>query len=131
MKVIISILSYLIITANTIIAQDKTEKIQEELIAVIKKVYMNCSAEGTDVWERENSSRIYIKDSSSHFIESKENLTVSNSPHRHRFYDFKFKITSNQAVVEFKVDNFIKSAFLEKKDGTWELICAADLTPVL
>ena len=56
--------------------------------------------------------------------------TVSVTP-ANRFKDFKFNIVNDQAVVQFKVDHQMKSAFLEKKNGQWKLICAADIDPVL
>ena len=56
--------------------------------------------------------------------------TVPVAP-ENRFKDFKFNIVNDQAVVQFKVDHQMKSAFLEKKNGQWKLICAADIDPVL
>lgn len=47
-----------------------------------------------------------------------------------RFSNFTFKILKSQAVVKFLVDNKHISAFLEKKDGRWQLVCAADITPI-
>lgn len=44
-----------------------------------------------------------------------------------RVTDFSFNISGSQAVVKFNVDQEAKSAFLEKKDDNWELICIASL----
>lgn len=48
-----------------------------------------------------------------------------------KFSDFTFKICNCQAVVRFQVDQKTVSAFMEKKDGQWKLVCAAILPPVL
>lgn len=43
------------------------------------------------------------------------------------FRDFECKIVNNQAVVQFTVDEQKISAFFEKVNGAWKLICAAEL----
>jgi hypothetical protein len=43
----------------------------------------------------------------------------------HIFGDFSFKICENQAVVKFQVDFQMISAFMEKRNGEWQLVCAA------
>ena len=45
------------------------------------------------------------------------------------FSDFVFNIVENQAVVQFRVDDQLVSAFLEKENGQWKLVCAAKLDP--
>ena len=47
------------------------------------------------------------------------------------FTDFEFQIVNNQAIVQFKVNHQSVSAFLEKKNGAWKLVCAAKIDAVL
>lgn len=47
------------------------------------------------------------------------------------FSDFEFQIVNNQAIVQFKVNHQVISAFLEKKNGSWKLVCAAKIDEVL
>lgn len=49
----------------------------------------------------------------------------------HIFSDFNFKICETQAVVKFQVDYQMISAFMEKRDGRWQLVCAAVIPPDL
>ena len=49
----------------------------------------------------------------------------------HIFSDFTFRINNHQAIVQFQVDYQMISAFMEKKDGKWELVCAAIIPPEL
>ena len=43
------------------------------------------------------------------------------------FTDFEFKIVNNQAIVQFTVGEQKISAFFEKENGKWKLICAANI----
>ena len=43
------------------------------------------------------------------------------------FSDFQFTIVNNQAIVQFAVNDQLVSAFFEKDNGQWKLICAAHL----
>lgn len=42
-----------------------------------------------------------------------------------QFSDFEFTIVHHQAVVKFTVNQQVVSAFLEKDNGEWKLVCAA------
>ena len=55
------------------------------------------------------------------------NAMRQSSMSNYRFSDFEFTIVSNQAIVKFIVDHQLVSAFLEKENGNWKLICAAPL----
>jgi len=129
MKVILSILSGFILLANTAFIQDKTTAIQHELIETIQKEYENWLINKKDYVEETKNLNLAPEDSLS--------ITWDNTPTdvdyfpSCEFQDFKFKITSRQAVVQFNVNNMLKSAFLEKKDGKWKLVCCADLAPNL
>ena len=65
---------------------------------------------------------------------NKEELVISASVKRknslkpHNFSNFEFTIVNNQAIVQFKVDHQLVSAFLEKANGRWNLVCAASST---
>ena len=50
---------------------------------------------------------------------------------KHIFCDFTFKICDAQAVVKFQVDLQMISAFMEKRNGEWHLVCAAVIPPDL
>ncbi len=54
---------------------------------------------------------------------------VQKSRAEHIFSDFTFKICDSQAVVQFQVDYQMISAFMEKKNGQWRLVCAAPIPP--
>lgn len=59
-------------------------------------------------------------------------LYISEAPvEKHIFSDFNFKICETQAVVRFQVDYKQISAFMEKKNGEWKLVCAAVIPPEL
>lgn len=131
MKVIVFIFSSLIIVLNTAFIQDKTSKIQQELIETIQNEYVNWLVEKNNEDIRANSFPILAHDSTNEKNIS-NNFTSTAKGHRKcELYDFKFKITNNQAIVQFSVGNILKSAFLEKKEGKWQLICCADLSPLL
>lgn len=80
----------------------------------------NASLQLNDINEEiENTSQIPSKKQTS--LKSHSDYSVRN------FKDFKFTIVNNQAVVRFTVDDQIVSAFLEKENGQWKLVCAAKL----
>jgi hypothetical protein len=119
---------------NTAFMQDKTSKIQEELIQTIQNEYVNWLMEKNDDQSNANDLDLPTYDSllNPSQIDVTNNLTSVNTLHPNcEFYNYKFKITNSQAVVEFTVGNKQKSAFLEKKDGKWKLICCADIAPNL
>ena len=43
------------------------------------------------------------------------------------FGDFEFTIVNKQAIVQFTVDDQKISAFLEKENDKWKLVCAANI----
>ena len=131
MKVIVSIFSSIIIILNTAFIQDKTSKIQQELIETIQKEYVSWLVEKTNEASGANSLPILEHDSTTANETGNNFASTSDVLRKYEFYDFEFKITNSQAVVQFSVGNMMKSAFLEKKDGKWQLICCADLSPLL
>jgi regulator of RNase E activity RraB len=64
-------------------------------------------------------------------VVSQENNPSQIKNGTHIFSDFNFKICETQAVVKFQVDFQMISAFMEKKDGKWQLVCAAVIPPDL
>ena len=129
MKVILTILSGIILLMNSAFIQDKTAIIQQELIATIQKDYVNWLTNKKD-YAADIKDLNVIHDDSLSIISNNDSSTIENYPPG-TFQDFKFKITNRQAVVQFSINNLVKSAFFEKKDGTWKLVCCADLAPNL
>lgn len=62
---------------------------------------------------------------------SQQNYNADVKSGEHIFSDFNFKICESQAVVQFRADFQMISAFMEKKDGHWQLVCAAVIPPDL
>jgi len=124
MKKII-LLSYFSLFAISVFA-DNSIKEKKLLIETIKSNY--------DSWQvkhptghGEDTSDIWpsgtLRSSSSKKIED------ASTAREHIFSDFRFKICENQAIVRFQVDFQEISAFMEKKDGKWSLVCAAVIPP--
>ena len=142
MKPCINILLSLIFILNSAFANDELRKEKKALIETIKKEYAVSLAKDYQEWLLTNFSKSKKIDSTikpmeygRHLNSQNNNMalaykTVPVAP-TNRFKDFKFNIVNDQAVVEFKVDHQMKSAFLEKKNGQWKLICAADINPIL
>ena len=101
---------------------DDLKKEKKNLIETIKDNY--------DSWQvKQSAGLIDFPDST-----KSEQLDASASQIKYRtdvkdgahiFSDFNFKICESQAVVQFQVDFQMISAFMEKKDGQWQLVCAA------
>jgi len=142
MKPCINIFIVLIFVFNSAFANDELRKEKKALIETIKKEYVVYLAKDYQEWLIANFSKSENPDSTINPMEYNSQLnsqnknmalaykTVPVAP-ENRFKDFKFNIVNDQAVVQFKVDHQRKSAFLEKKNGQWKLICAADIDPVL
>ena len=142
MKPCINILLSLIFSLNSAFANDELRKEKKALIETIKKEYAVSLAKDYQEWLLTNFSKSKKIDSTIKPMEYDRHLNSQNNnmalayktvpvAPANRFKDFKFNIVNDQAVVEFKVDHQMKSAFLEKKNGQWKLICAADINPIL
>ena len=142
MKPCINIFIILIFVLNSAFANDELRKEKKALIETIKKEYVVSLAKDYQEWLMTNFSNSKKIDSTIKPMEYDRQLNSQNNnmalayktvpvASANRFKDFKFNIVNDQAVVQFKVDHQMKSAFLEKKNGQWKLICAADIDPVL
>ena len=142
MKPCINILLSLIFVLNSAFANDELRKEKKALVETIKKEYVVSLAKDYQEWLMTNFSNSKKIDSTIKPMEYDRQLNSQNNnmalayktvpvASANRFKDFKFNIVNDQAVVQFKVDHQMKSAFLEKKNGQWKLICAADIDPVL
>lgn len=127
---------------NSAFANIELRKEKKALVETIKKEYVVSEARDYKKWLMDNFSISENTDSTIRPIEynlqfnSQGNnmvMAYKTAPvaSSNRFNDFKFKIVDDQAVVQFKVDHQMKSAFLEKQNGQWKLICAADIDSVL
>jgi hypothetical protein len=142
MKRTLIILAGLIIFFNGLSANDDFKKEKKALVETIKKEYVTWLERDYQEWLTANSSTFPSADSTNKFLDSfsKVNdqlstLVMAYVPEKvvsaNKLKDFKFSILKDQAVVKFKADDDMKSAFLEKKDGDWKLICVANLRPPL
>ena len=142
MRRYIKIYLALIFIFNSAFANDEYRKEKKALIETIKKEYVISVARDYQEWLIANFSNSEKIDSMIKPMESDlklnagiNNVPLDNKPDpiepANRFKDFKFNIVNDQAVVQFKVDQQTKSAFLEKINGQWKLISAADLNSVL
>ncbi len=120
--------TYLTILTFVAFANDlKAEK--KALIETIKSNY--------DSWYVNQNTEEEFEDSTYQAarvqaVSAQKQKSIENKPNAdHIFSDFTFKITNNQAVVQFQVDYQTISAFLEKEDGRWKLVCAAIIPPDL
>lgn len=133
------LLTCIFLQVDILAASDQKKDERKALIETIKKNY--------DLWQLKSSSgndRLtdYDEQHASadvFFTSAEENedskpdarTNFSTSSSKHIFSDFSFKILGAQAVVKFAVDTRLISAFLEKKNGQWQLVCAADISPDL
>ena len=142
MKNCIGILIGLLFVLNSVSANDENRKEQKALVETIKKEYVLWVARDYQDWltaSYEASAKfdtIYksvVSDSQVTDHISNMKLVYKPDPvvSANKIKDFEFSISNNQAVVKFRVDQLMKSAFLEKESGEWKLICIANLNPVL
>lgn len=142
MKRTLIILAGLIFLFNGLIANDDFKKDKKELVETIKKEYVTWLERDYQDWLTANSATFPSVDSTVKFLDSFSKLDEQISklvgayePDKvvsaNKLKDFKFSILKDQAVVKFKADDNMKSAFLEKKDGDWKLICVANLSKPL
>jgi hypothetical protein len=115
---------------HCLIANEQKYDERKVIIEIIKNNYDQWSVKEMEDESLENineASPITLhKNEETQPQEVNEKFTDKN-----RFSNFTFKILKSQAVVKFYVDNKLISAFFEKKDGRWQLVCAADITPML
>ena len=108
---------------------DNLEKEKKALIETIKSNYESWLLK-QDTYSAldtsENLNMAYLAASS-----SGDFLYTDTVRKEYHFSDFSFKICNCQAVVQFQVDQKTISAFMEKKNGQWKLICAATIPPEL
>lgn len=102
---------------------DDLKKEKKILIETIKANYdswqiKKSSAESNGIFDSANSEILADATPQENNPALLENTT-------HIFSDFNFKICENQAVVKFQVDFQTISAFMEKRNGEWQLVCAA------
>ena len=142
MKPYLNIFIILILVLNSAFAYDELRKEKKALIETIKKEYVVSLAKDYQEWLMVNFSKSEKNDTTIKPMEYDSQLNSQNNntvlayktvpvASSNRFKDFKFNIVNDQAVVQFTVDHKMKSAFLEKENGQWKLICAADIDPVL
>lgn len=105
---------------------DDLKKEKTLLIETIKSNYdswlveqhQNIPDQPSEIWPEDPKSE-------THFSGNPQ----QKSKKEHIFSDFAFKICDCQAVVQFQVDYQVVSAFMEKKNGQWRLVCAAQIPP--
>ncbi len=131
----ILILSTLFIYCFSAYANDNFRKEKKALCELIKQEYHSWlvtqkegyPAPGT--FETGISQQPLVKDGSAINPNKAEkinaNLKSHSSTSNYQFSDFEFTIVNNQAIVQFTADHQLVSAFLEKENGNWKLICAA------
>jgi hypothetical protein len=125
----------ILLTCMSIVSQglfaQHYKKVKKELIETIKKNYDSWIVQ-SDL-EDSNSDELDGLSTSPQFTDSSSSVSYqSNSePEKHTFSEFAFKICETQAVVRFQVDYQEISAFMEKKNGKWALVCAAVVLPNL
>ena len=122
-------------------AYENLKKEKKALTETIKQEYDSWS--NSDVHKQNTSTRIDVFASRNDHIlapgvqkqnnQLKKNTSYKtyNSIDSDSFSDFEFQIVNNQAIVQFKVNYQAISAFLEKKNGSWKLVCAAKIDEVL
>ena len=132
MKVIALILSILLYT-NVSLALDNFKKEIKILTEIIKSNYNSWSIETGHSFSSnlnyETSSKANGNKSDQILEKHESNVELGNTNKvdSHVFSDFSFTIVNNQAIVQFTVDHQLVSAFMEKIDGEWNLVCAARL----
>jgi hypothetical protein len=135
------LLTCIFLHINILAASDQKKDERKALIDTIKKNYdswlFKSSPENdpmTDHDARHVDADVFFTSADKHENLASGSGAKTNSlanPEKHIFGDFNFKISGTQAVVKFSVDTRFVSAFLEKKNGQWELVCAADISPDL
>lgn len=132
----------LCLTFGSVLANDDLRKEKKELVETIKVMYISMLARDYQDWLSTTYSTLPGADSIEKFSNSCTKLEMQASKlvdaytpeavvSANKLKDFKFSILHDQAIVKFKVEQNMKSAFLEKKDGNWELIFVADLEDTL
>lgn len=136
MKKIVILCTLLIISICSN-ASDNLKKEKKSLCELIKQEYHSWSItqnEGysnQDTFEANSIKHPAIYDESSSSSPFKVNVSLKKYTVEpvYEFSDFHFTIANNQAIVQFIVNNQMVSAFLEKENGEWKLVCAAKLDP--
>ena len=93
---------------------------RKELVKAIKTNYNSWQIKESDVSKDTTEEQLVA-------TISQASYTTSSTQSKHNFTDFSFKIGEGQAIVQFQVDFKKYSAFMEKEDGKWKLVCAAEL----
>jgi len=116
------LLATLILAFISVSAQGLNKE-RKMLVDAIKTSYSS--------WELAEASKDSISDKSN---EGKLLASIAKTDYESEaklpkpsFKDFTFKIGDCQAVVEFQVDFKKYSVFMEKENGHWKLVCAAEL----
>ena len=142
MKNCIGTLIGLLFVLNSVSANDENRKEQKALVETIKKEYVLWVARDYQDWLTSSHEASAKFDTIYKSVASDSQVTTHISNMKlvykpdplvsaNKIKDFEFNISNNQAVVKFRVDQLMKSAFLEKESGEWKLICIANLNPVL
>ena len=134
MKKII-ILSTLFIYCFSAYANENFRKEKKALCELIKQEYHSwlvTQTEGyptSDTFETSLSHQLVTTDELVTKQDEVEKVNAKlirhSSTTNYQFSDFEFTIVNNQAIVQFTADHQLVSAFLEKENGNWKLICAA------
>lgn len=121
-------------------ANENQKKEKKYLIELIKSEYSSWSIKddikkpGSDLMELSSFNKPgekFMSEAKSDEKSFKKNTSFKSMTIPHEFDDFEFNIVDDQAVVQFTVDQQPISAFLEKDNGKWKLICAAKLDHVM
>jgi hypothetical protein len=107
---------------------DQHKKVRKALVRTIKTQY-DCWLIQESKDKAPNSALDMIAEKQISPTSESETEAIQNR--EHIFSEFTFKIGHGQAIVRFKVDQKIVSAFFEEKDDQWKLVCAAFIPPAL
>ena len=119
-------------------ANENLKKEKKELLEFIKSEFDSWSSTSKDLFPSRNhfkeNTSLELNDLDAEIGNTPENPSKelthikSDSDYSvHDFKDFDFTIVNNQAIVRFTVDDQMVSAFLQKENGQWKLVCAAKL----
>jgi len=130
MKVFLLMLVYSIIHVNAFASYDqKNEK--KILIKFIKAEYDSWNGNSEEISGSDDSLILCSSETVNDLERSgrEKTKTVQDASKKHEFHfdNSKFTIATDQAIVEFVVDDQKFSAFFEKANNEWELILAAKI----
>lgn len=128
----------LVISISNVYALDNLKKEKKALIEFIKSEYDSWTRTYPQLSALDSHQVVNEPIVTNSDLQMSENKVIKRSAkfvsfnqkvpvEPNQFRDFEFTIVNHQAIVQFIVNDQLVSAFFEKENGNWKLVCAAHL----